>query len=373
MNKKELRQQFPITQKFTYLNHAGTGPLSSRARKVIDDCLCIYQQQAEFDLDDYWRRIHNARLIVARLLGAQCNEIAFTANTSEGIFIGLSNLPLKGGDKIIVMDEVFPAVRYVVDNNFPHLDKIYVSFAGRSGVDVVSRYLDDHVRVVVVDYVQYLSGSMIDIDELGKFLHERDIYLVVDGIQAIGAVECDLSRGNVDILACGAAKWLLGPSGIGFVYVNKGLWQDLKKIHTGWLGADWRDFYDCSKRPLMYEDARKFEIGTRNVMGILALVENIQIILELGIQHVHNEIIVLKNRLREELKKRGCTIITPESGPQSGILTIQHPESNRVFQRLIESKVMISLRSGNLRFSPHFYNTVEEIEFASRQFDPRYY
>ncbi len=369
MDKKELRQQFPVTRQYTYLNHASTGPLSTRARRVIDDCLNIYQAQAELDLEDYWNRINNARKIVALLLNTRHEEIAFTSNTSEGIFIGLGNLPLKKGDKIIIMDEVFPAVRYVVENNFSHLEKIYVNFSNGSPVEVISKHLNDHVRAVVIDYVQYLNGSMIDIDVLGKFLHERGIFLVIDGMQAIGAVECDLSRGNVDILACGAAKWLLGPSGAGFVYINKEIWQVIKGVHAGWLGADWQDFFDCSIMPRMYGDARKYEIGTRNVMGILALAENISIILEQGIKQVHQEIITLKNKLRDEMNARGYTVITPENSLQSGILTVKHPEPKKIYQRMIDNKVVISLRSGLLRFSPHFYNSLEEIEFAVRQFD----
>ncbi len=369
MDKREIRKQFLVTEHCVYLNHASTGPLTARAQAAIDNCLQTYRQQAELDLDDYWRRLHDARCSVAALLNVQANEIAFTNNTSEGIFIGLSNLPLKQGDKIIVMDEVFPAVRYVVDNNFPHLEKSYVSFTGLTGIDAVDRHLDDRVRAVVVDYVQYLTGAMIDINQLGAFLHERDIYLVVDGIQAIGAVECDLSPGNVDVLACSAAKWLLGPGGIGFVYLNKNIWKDLGNVHTGWLGADWHDFFDCGKRPAMHEDARRYEIGTRNMIGILGLTENVKFINEQGIKQVHDEVVRLKNRLRHEIQIRGYSVITPEDDPQSGILTVRHPDAGQVLQRMSRNKVIISLRSGGLRFSPHFYNTLEEIEFASRQFD----
>ena len=370
MNKTDLRKIFPITQKCIYLNHASTGPLSSQARKVIDDCLQTYQEQAELDLDVYWRRIREARTSVAGLLGVEANEIAFTGNTSEGVFIGLSNLPLKNGDKILIMDEVFPAVRYVVDNNFPQYERIYAGFSGKSGIEAVKQFLDDRLRVVVVDFVQYLSGETIDINELGKFLHEHGIYLVVDGIQAIGAVECDLSQGHVDVLSCGASKWLLGPSGIGFVYINKAIWKDLNSVHAGWLGADWHDFYDCRRTPAMFQDARKYEIGTRNVLGILALAENVRLIESSGIKNIYSEILGLKRKLREKLRDQGCMIITPENGIQSGILTVKHPQGDRIYRRMVDERIVISLRSGHLRYSPHFYNTIEEIEIAASQVQP---
>ncbi len=359
----EVRNLFPITRESIYFNHAAIGPMSLPAKRAIELCVDVYSRQAEFQLDDYFTTVKTARAIIAQLINAKPEEIAFTHNTSEGIYITLINLPLQEGDTVLIMDEVFPAVRYVADYNLSNLNIKYVPFAGRNAVEVVESHIDKKVKAVVVDFVQYLSGEMIDLKQLGSFLKNRGIYFVVDGIQAIGAIDFNLQETEVDFLACGAAKWLFGPSGAGFLYVNKRHFRSLKKFHTGWLGAEWRAFENCEINPPLFDDARMFEQGTRNIMGISAFSENVKILLEYGLKNVQAQILNIKADLRKRFKQLNYEIVTPEYGPQSGIITIK-PENDAksLFNLLKENNVIISLRSNCLRFSPHFYNSNEEVE-----------
>lgn len=358
-----MRELFPITKELIYVNHAGTGPMSIPARKAIEECAETYSRQAEFTLADYVSRLEAARTAVARLIGAQPEEITFTHSTSEGIYIALINVPLQEGDEILVMDEVFPAARYVVDYNVPHLKKKYISFAGRDIVQVVKENLTKRVRVVIIDFVQFLSGEMFDIKTLSHFLRENNIYFIVDGIQAIGAVEFNVRETEVDFFACGAAKWLFGPSGTGFLYINRRNFKQIKRFHTGWLGAEWQSFERFEAFPPLFEDARMFEQGTRNVMGISAFCENIKILLDYGLNNVSAQIQSLKEELRRIFKELGYEITTPEQGLQSGIITVRPKgDAKIIFEKLADKSVTISLRNNCLRFSPHFYNTLEEVE-----------
>jgi len=357
------RSLFPITKESIYFNHAGTGPMSIPAQQAIEKCVSTYAKQAEFEIDDYFGLIHDARRTVARLINADPEEIVFTHNTSEGIYIALVNLPLRPGDTVLIMDEVFPAVRYIVDYNLPYIDKKYAAFTDQNPIDVVRHHMHERLKAVVVDYVQFLSGETLDLIDLSRYTKEHGIYLVVDGIQGIGALPFDVRQQDVDFLACGAAKWLFGPSGAGFLYINKRTFNHIQTMHTGWLGAEWRGFQDCSVNPPLYKDARKYELGTRNVMGIQALSENINILLEFSLTRVHERIASLKSRLRRGLENSSFDIITPKQGLQSGILTARHrSDTERVFRELKKSRVVISLRNGCLRFSPHFYNTEEEVD-----------
>ncbi len=359
----EVRRLFPITERLIYVNHAATGPISVPAQNAVEECLDVYSRQSEFQLDRYVAKVQRARELIANLIGAVPEEITLTHNTSEGVYIALVNLPLNRGDKILVMDEVFPAVRYVVDFNLPLLEKEYISFSGKDPVDVVRHHLDKKVKAVVVDFAQYLSGEMVDLKSLGRFLRAEGIYLVVDGIQAIGAVDYKVTAGECDFLACGAAKWLLGPSGAGFLYVNKRHFGSLKRQHTGWLGAEWGNFQDCTLRPRLYEDARMFEQGTRNIMGISAFSENVKILLKYGLQGIHAHILDLKAALRRSFDELNLQIITPDHGEQSGIISIRpKKDAASIYRLLTENKIVTSLRSNCLRFSPHFYNTQEEVE-----------
>jgi len=359
----DFRRLFPITGECVYFNHAGTGPMSLRARRAIEQCIAVYSRMAEFDTDEYFRLIHEARSTVARLVNSRPEEIVLTHNTSEGIYIALANLPLAEGDTVLVMDEVFPAVRYVVDHNLPHVKKRYVSFAGKDPVAVVRANNTGEVKAVVIDHVQFLSGETIDLDKLAEFTRSQGMFLVVDGIQGIGALHFDAAKAGVDFISCGSAKWLFGPSGAGFLYVNRRNFEVLGTLHTGWLGAGWSGFEDIAVLPALYPDARRFEMGTRNVTGILALSENINILLEYGMENVQARILSLKACLRRFFEESGFTIMTPAQGIQSGIITVRPRDRVKgLYRHLRASGVVVSLRNEYLRFSPHFYNNEDEIE-----------
>jgi cysteine desulfurase/selenocysteine lyase len=359
----DFRRLFPITGECVYFNHAGTGPMSLRARRAIEQCITVYSRKAEFDTDEYFTLIREARSTVARLINSRPEEIVLTHNTSEGIYIALANLPLVQGDAILVMDEVFPAVRYVVDHNLPGVEKRYVPFSGRDPVEVVRAQANERVKAVVMDHVQFLSGETIDLERMAAFTRSQGIFLVVDGIQGIGALEFDAATSGVDFIACGSAKWLFGPSGAGFLYINRQNFGKLGTQHSGWLGAGWSSFEDFRVNPALYSDARKYEMGTRNVIGILALSENVKILLEYGMDNVQARIVSLKTCLRRFFEDSRFTIITPPQGVQSGILTVRPRDRVRdLYHHLRTSRIIVSLRNEYLRFSPHFYNSEYEIE-----------
>ncbi len=358
---KDERELFPVTHEKIYFNHAGTGPMSLPAQRAVMQCVETYLRQAEFDLDAYLERVRSARATVARLIKATPEEIVLTHNTSEGIYIALINLPLHEGDTVLIMDEIFPAVRYVADHNLPYVKKKYVSFLGKDAVDVVRKHRERKTKAVVIDHVHFLIGEMIDLKPLAAFCRQENIYLVVDGIQAIGAVDFSVQDTPVDFVACGAAKWLFGPSGAGFLYVNKEHFNSLNRFHTGWLGAEWPGFDNIELRPPLYSDARMFEQGTRNIIGISAFAENIKVLLEYGPARVE-QIQKLKQQLRQGFRDMDFEIITPARGLQSGIISIKPAkDAERLLEHLTSHNVVISLRNNCLRFSPHFYNTPGEV------------
>lgn len=358
----KFRKLFPITQSKIYLNHASTGPMSINAKEAIEECTRVYQSRAEFDFETYFEKLRISRKFYAKLVNAEPQEITFTHNTSEGIYIALINLPLKEGDEIIVMNEVFPAVRYVVQHNLPEINKKFVNLCGGDPVKIIKKNLTRRTRAVVLDHTQFFTGEVIDLLPLSEFLRNKGIFLIVDGIQSIGAIEFDTKKIWVDFLSAGGGKWLFGPGGAGFLYVNKQNFKILKRLHTGWLGVDWKSFENFEISPPLFEDARMFEMGTRNVIGISGLTEHIKILLGFGVRNVQTRVLKLKRQLREGFEELKIPVITPEKEPQSGIITIKPENSRKVYEYLNKNRVIISLRNNCLRFSPHFYNTEEEIE-----------
>jgi cysteine desulfurase/selenocysteine lyase len=356
-----IRSLFPVTREKIYFNHASNGPLSRPARQALIEDLRLYSRQADYDLPEYFRRLEKARTTVASLVGANPEEITFTPSTSYGVFVALCNLNLERGDRLLVMDEVFPTVRCCVDQNYPHVDRRYVKFGGRDPIDAVRGHLTRKTRAVVVDWVNFFTGEVLDLDRLGKYLASRRVKFVVDGMQGLGALKIDVRKTPVDFMAGGGNKWLFSTQGIGYLYVNRKNFRDLKRTPTGWLGLDWPNFDSYKKMPPIRNDARRFEMGTRNALGAHALTINIGILEKFGLDRVEAKIQEVKSSLRRGLTELGYEILTPANGRQSGIITAR-PKGDpaMLYKLLTANRVVLSLRNQALRFSPHFYNNAAE-------------
>ena len=358
-----IRKKFLVNHNFIYLNHASTGVMPEAAVKKMNKVIDDFAQQGDPGKEYQDVILREARKRVAQLINGELENIAFTMNTSHAIYIALTNIPLGEGDVVVVMSECFPAAKYVVKYNLPGIEVEYVNFAQKDPVEVIKKVLNSRVRALVVDHVQYFTGERMSLLALSNFLKEKGIFLIVDGIQAVGCINVDVKREGIDILACGGSKWLNGPQGTGFLYTNPEAFRRLKKIHTGWLGAPWKNYISFDILPEPFEDARRFELGTRNLIGIVGLSESISILLEYGLEKIEKRIRKLNTLLLEGLKRKKFEIITPENR-MAGIVTgrTKSALAESVYKKLKENNIIISLRNNALRFSPHFYNTEEEIE-----------
>jgi selenocysteine lyase/cysteine desulfurase len=196
---------------------------------------------------------------------------------------------------------------------------------------------------------------------LGGYLAGRGVQFVVDGMQGLGALKIDVRKTPVDFLAGGGNKWLFSTQGIGYLYVNRKNFRRLKKTPTGWLGLAWPNFESYKKMPPIRNDARRFEMGTRNALGCHALTINIGILKDFGWDRVEAKVQEVKSPLRRGLTGLGYEILTPASGRQSGIITARPTgDPAKLYKLLTANRVVLSLRNQALRFSPHFYNNEAE-------------
>jgi len=358
-----LRDKFQLKNDIIYLNHASTGVLPKSSIKKMKDVIKDFAESGYPGKEYQDRILTQARERIARLINGKAENIAFTLNTSQAIYIALKNITLYKGDCVIVMSECFPAAKYIADYNIPDIEVKYISFSRKDPVKVVKNIINRKVRVVILDHIQYFTGERIPIHSLSNFLKEKGIYLIVDGIQAVGSINVDTKKEGIDILACGGSKWLNGPQGTGFLFISGEAFINLNKTHTGWLGAPWKDYLNFNKLPEPFNDVRRFELGTRNIIGIAGLSESVKELLKYGIVKIEEKIKSLNSILLKGLKNENFEILTPEDRI-AGIIT-GRPKSNSsfdVFNKLKENNIIISLRNDALRFSPHFYNTSEEIE-----------
>ncbi len=362
MDLNELRREFPLTEEVTFLDHAATSPLPSRTRaamtRFIEARRFVRRAWEEYETLD-----QDLRQTLGQLINASPEEIALVQNTAEGLNIAAHALPFQPGDNVIFCDMEYPANVYpwmnlerrgVETRILPHRE-------GGLAVEALEEAVDERTRVVAASAVEFLTGFRNDLEGIGELCRARDIYFVVDGIQALGVIPLDVDECQIDVLACGSPKWLLGPCGQGFLYCRRELIEQMEPAYAGATSVvDFLNFrdYNLTFQP----QAKRFELGTPNLVGMMGLLTSVNLLLEAGIEEVKRWTLHLTDVLIEDLQQRGYQIascLRPEH--RSAIVSFTTPDTQADYEKLIAQNVIVSLREGYIRVSPHGYNTVEEV------------
>jgi cysteine desulfurase/selenocysteine lyase len=369
---KCAREIFPHTSKGqVYLNHAGTSPLSTRILAALSKYL---HDRSEGAIDTYAtdiQMVNECRGLVSRLINAGSPErIAFHTNTSDAINLIASGLEWHTGDHIILNTIEFPA------NVYPWLNLrrlgVEVTFLtadrGRITPEMIAAAVRPQTRLVGLSAVQFLSGYRADLQSIGELCRSRGILLAVDAIQAVGAVVLDVQRMQIDALAAGAQKWQMAPHGSGFLYLTEELQSRIVQKNLGWLSVHdpWK-FHDYDQ-PLA-ASARRYEGGSLNMPSLWGLHAALSTLLEFGPAAIEQHILAVTALLRDGLRAiPGVELVTSYSDQErAGIVTIALPSAVTpldVFRRILSRGVTIALREGQLRYSPHFYCTPEDMTAA---------
>jgi cysteine desulfurase/selenocysteine lyase len=364
---EKAREEFPVTRKLIYMNIA-LG--NSMPQRVLDRMFEFYRSvQMDGPVTDHWHdRVEAARAKVARLLGAEPAEIAFTRNTSDGINIAVNGIGFAPGDNAVINDLEHPSNREPWLNLRARGVEVRVAPSRDHRLDpqdVFSR-VDARTRAIGISHVEYNSGVRNDLAAYADFCRGKGIRLIVDGIQSAGVVACDLRQLGVDLFAAGGHKALFGPHGSGVLFCSRDVIERIRPASVGpspAVKAAW-DREAGATFSVDSRDARKFEYGNLNVAGIVALDAGVEFVLELGIRNIERRVLELSGRLHDGLAQVGATVTSPrEDSRRAGIVIVHRPNPAGLFAFLKQNGVCASLMSaGMLRFSPHFYNTVDEVD-----------
>jgi cysteine desulfurase/selenocysteine lyase len=371
----DVRNEFPVTEQFAYLNHAAVAPMPRRATQRMAAMAEDVSRTADQHWADRNRETERVRGLAAQILGARDpREVSFCENTSTGLsYIAEGFVDWRPGDNVIgaALDfpsNVYPWMRlsdYGVEyRQVPEQD-------GRIDDGEVLSRIDGRTRMLALSWVQYASGYRCDLARIGKVCRERGVLLVVDVVQGLGALELDVERELVDAAVGSAHKWLLGPEGIGLLYVSDRIVERLRPTRSGWRSM--RDQFGWTDLKVDFnEGAKRFESGTLNTYGIIALGASLEILLEAGMNEVERRVLSLTERAAAGLAERGWQVISSRAeGETSGIVTAVHPDhdAGETVRRLAKRGVIVADRAGRFRVSPHFYNTEAEIDRLLAELD----
>lgn len=366
MDISKVRELFPISRNYNFQNHAGVAPLCAPAAEAMQNYARETCEAATVRAD-FYREIEQVRRMAAQLINATPEEVTFVKNTTEGLGWVANGLNWSTGENVVTTNVEFPA------NIYPWMGlqsrgvqlKMVPEENGRVPVEHIVEAMTSKTRVVTVSAVQFASGYRTDLAALGRICKERGVLFCVDAIQALGALPIDVKAMNIDFLSADGHKWLCGPEGCGIFYCNSSLIGHLKPVMAGWLCMV--DALDFGNYRFEFQDsARKFDTGSYNVAGVLGLGASINMMLDVGIDKISAHILMLTDRMVTRLRDKGYRVISSRRpGEASGIVAfISDVHDHHKIQKHLqaEHRIVIALREGRLRASPHMYNTIEEID-----------
>jgi cysteine desulfurase / selenocysteine lyase len=359
---RQYRDQFPVTKRLIYLNHAAVAPLSKPCAEAMKGLADDVLENGSLHYDQWLDTYEGLRVAAAKLLNAERGEISIVKNTSEGICTVAMGLDWRPGDRIVAFREEFPA------NIFPWLrlesqraNVVWLSVT--DSLDTIDRACHG-ARLLAISFVQFLSGLRIDPNAIGEICRRRGCLFLLDAIQGLGVFPLDVRAAHVDALAADGHKWMLGTEGCGILYVRKERRDSIFPMELGWTNV--AGYHDHASRDMtLRPDGGRYECGTLNTIGCYGLRASIEFLLGIGIERISPVVQGLADQLAEGAARKDYQLAgdrTPDNG--AGIVAIHKPglDSRKIVRDLKDRGIIAAPRQGWVRFSPHFYISPEEIE-----------
>ncbi len=315
-------------------------------------------------------RLVDARKLGAQLLNCQSEEVALVGPTSLGLSFVASGLKFRRGDNVLIYHDDYPS------NVYPWMSlaerNVEVRLLNTRGLGVirprdVAGQIDENTRLVALASCHFISGFRLEFAEIGKLLREKGILFCLDAIQTLGAFPTTVE--HVDFLAADAHKWLLGPCGAGVFYVRREVQEKLNPPVYGWHNVRSPNFV-AQETIEFRNDARKFEAGTQNLVGVTGLIAAMELALEIGIENITAELLRKRSWLVPELQKKGFIVLNADPKPENAgsMISFFQPgkDITALHKKLTDAGIVTSLRTDRssqnyIRISPHFYNTDAEL------------
>lgn len=363
----QINDEFPQIVGLRYLNHAAVAPWPLRAARAVS---AFAEKNATLGARDYpqWLTVERSlRQRLTRLLNAPTSaDIALVKNTSEALSFVAFGLDWRSGDQIVISDEEFPSNRVVWEALQPYgVEVVQVSLKGADPEGDLLAACGPGVRLMAISAVQYASGMRLDLERLGSGCEQRGVLLCIDAIQQLGALPFDVQLTRCAFAMADGHKWMLGPEGLGVFYCRSDLREQLKLHEYGWHMLEHAGDYERTDwEPA--RSARRFECGSPNLLGAMALEASLSLLEEVGMEQVAKSLDERIEWLGSGLDGlNGIQILSPRQAQRrSGIITfrIEGLANSELFERLKAEQVVCALRGGGIRLSPHFYTPASVVE-----------
>lgn len=360
-----IRDRFPLLERAVYTNSCSQGALSNEVRDAYQRYLTDWEEKgAPWDL---WVELaEGARSRFARLINASPDEIAVTTSVSAGVSSLLSGLRHpEGRNKIVISDFEFPTIGQIVHAQEllgTKVEHVPATADVTIPLDRLAETIDEETALVAITHVCFRNGSKTDVKAVIDLAHDVGAMVLLDSFQAVGAVPIDVRELDVDFVAGGTLKYLLGSAGLAFLYCRADRLPQVTPTQTGWFADEdifAMDIYDYSPSAT----ARKFESGTPPVPSIYAGVAGMDLIDEIGVAETEKHVAGLTERLIEGLDRIGARMVTPRDPARRGpMIAVATTDEQAMVGALAADSILTTPRDGNIRLSWHCYNSVDDVD-----------
>ncbi len=358
------RAEFPIFRQTRYLNSCSLGALSRRSRARVEEFLEVWESRGAAAWYDTWLpALERLRAAYGRIIGAPAGAVALHSCISAALSAAAESLDYSRRPRVVTTELDFPTLPY---QWLAKADRGVELIVLRSpdGVSVPLELfegaVDERTALVATSHVFFTSGAIQPIQELARLTHDRGALLLVDGYQATGQIPVDVGALEVDFYCSGGLKWLLGGSGIAFLYVAPRLAGRLRPGITGWFAHAGPFRFDPYRLELA-EDGRRFELGTPGMAAVYAQLGGLEVIEEIGVAALRAVTSALTEDLIGAAEALGLRPrVASNPAKRSGIVTLPRRDPAADVRRLQALGFVVDARPGHLRVSPYFYNVPED-------------
>ncbi len=359
-----FRDRYPIFDRAIYLNSCSLGALSVRARERVGEYLDLWQAMgASAWYEIWWAALADLRARYARLIGAPAGSVALHAHVSSALTSVAESLDYSKRNRVVVTALDFPTIAYQWLAKAPRGVEVVVLESPdgvRVPLEAFESAIDDRTALVATSHVFFATGAIQDAAAIAGLAHRRGALCFIDGYQGAGQLPVDVTAMQADFYCAGGLKWLMGGSGIAFLYAAPHVTPDLFPQTTGWFAH--RDQFKFDTRHFEpHDDARRFEQGTPAVASVYAQLGGLEALEELGPAEARRITSALVEDLLETARAAGITPrVAPTAAERSGIVMLPSANPKADVARLAGAGFIADARPGHVRVSPWFYNVPDD-------------
>jgi selenocysteine lyase/cysteine desulfurase len=358
-----IRHRFPIFDRQVYINSCSQGALSDAVREAYEQYLRDWDEHGA--PWEYWvERSEAARASFADLIHAAPDEVAVTTSLSAGVSALATGLRYARRSKVVLTDWEFPTIGQIWHAQEARGARVVHVREADDGTLPLERFeeaIDDDTLLVSITHVCYRNGAMVDVEGVVRIAREHGALVLLDAYQSAGSLPIDVKALDVDFLAAGVLKYLLGSAGLAFFYARQELVERVWPTATGWF-AD-RDIFAMDVHDYSPDStARRFQSGTPPIPAIYAGIAGIELMKEIGIAETRAHVQALNDELVAGIDGLGAQVVTPREHDRRGaLLCIKSTDVAALVAALAAERIVTSSRDGNLRISAHAYNSAEDV------------